>query len=100
MSMAGRFLALLVRAYQLVLRPILPPACKFVPSCSEYAIEALRTHGALRGLALGSWRIMRCNPFTVGGYDPVPARPSAGEAVPGADRPAMHHTGCSHTHRS
>ena len=65
-------MALLIRAYQLVLRPLLPPACRFTPSCSAYAIEALRLHGTMRGLSLASWRIMRCNPFCAAGYDPVP----------------------------
>jgi putative membrane protein insertion efficiency factor len=65
-------MAFAVRAYQLVFRPILPPACRFVPSCSDYAIEALRVHGAWRGGWLTVWRIARCNPFVPGGYDPVP----------------------------
>ncbi len=69
---AGAALALLVRGYQLVLRPLLPPACRFEPSCSAYAIEALRRHGALRGLALAAWRILRCNPWGGCGHDPVP----------------------------
>jgi putative membrane protein insertion efficiency factor len=99
-SIAGRILALPVRAYQLVVRPILPPACKFVPSCSEYAIEALQTHGAVRGLALASWRLLRCNPFTAGGYDPVPARHLAADAVSGPDRPGVHGADCPHSHRS
>lgn len=72
MSPAARVLALLVRAYQLVGRPLLPPACRFVPSCSDYALEALRTHGAVRGAGLAAWRVARCNPFVPGGYDPVP----------------------------
>jgi putative membrane protein insertion efficiency factor len=95
MSPAVRLLALLVRGYQLLVRPILPPACKFVPSCSDYAIEALRTHGALKGMGLAGWRILRCNPFTVGGYDPVPARhPNE------SGHPSFHGTGCSHTEQS
>jgi putative membrane protein insertion efficiency factor len=93
MSPLVRLLALLVRGYQLVFRPILPPACKFVPSCSDYAIEALRTHGALKGVGLAGWRILRCNPFSAGGYDPVPARHPTG----GADHAAFHGVGCSHT---
>jgi putative membrane protein insertion efficiency factor len=92
MSPLVRLLALLVRAYQLVLRPILPPACKFVPSCSDYAIEALRTHGALKGVGLAGWRILRCNPFTAGGYDPVPER----HTTEGTDHAAFHGVGCSH----
>jgi hypothetical protein len=67
-----------IRLYQLVCRPILPPACKFTPSCSDYAIEALRRHGMPRGAALAGWRILRCNPFTAGGYDPVPGSDPAG----------------------
>ncbi len=90
MSLVSSLLTLLVRAYQLVLRPILPPACKFVPSCSDYAIEALRTHGVLRGTKLAAWRILRCNPFTAGGYDPVP--PLSPE---GPDHAACHGAGCS-----
>jgi putative membrane protein insertion efficiency factor len=92
MSPVVRLLALLVRGYQLILRPVLPPACKFVPSCSDYTIEALRTHGALKGLALAGWRILRCNPFTAGGYDPVPVRHRNG-----TDHAAIHGVGCSHT---
>jgi putative membrane protein insertion efficiency factor len=72
MSRAARALALLVRGYQLIVRPLLPPACRFYPSCSEYAIEALHTHGVVRGVGLACWRVLRCNPFLPGGYDPVP----------------------------
>ena len=72
MKRAGVVLALFVRGYQLLLRPLLPPACRFEPSCSAYAITALRTHGALRGLALAGWRILRCNPWGGSGPDPVP----------------------------
>ena len=69
---AGAALAMLVRAYQLLLRPILPPACRFEPSCSTYAMEALRTHGAASGLLLAAWRVLRCNPWGGCGHDPVP----------------------------
>jgi len=100
MSLASRLLTLLVRAYQMLVRPILPPACKFVPSCSDYAIESLRIHGALRGTWLAGWRVLRCNPFTAGGYDPVPARHTRGGTALPPDSPAFHQAGCSHTHRS
>jgi putative membrane protein insertion efficiency factor len=65
-------LAGLVRLYQLVLSPWLPPSCRYEPSCSAYALEALRTHGALRGSWLTVRRLGRCHPFCAGGYDPVP----------------------------
>lgn len=65
-------LILVVRGYQLFLSPLLPPACRYTPSCSAYAVEALQRHGALRGSWLAARRISRCHPFTPGGYDPVP----------------------------
>ena len=61
-----------VRAYQLVLSPLLPPSCRFTPSCSAYALEALSRHGALRGTWLATRRLARCHPWNPGGYDPVP----------------------------
>jgi len=65
-------LILFVRGYQLFLSPFLPPSCRYTPSCSAYAIEALQRHGALRGSWLAARRIARCHPFRAGGYDPVP----------------------------
>jgi len=65
-------LVLLVRGYQVTLGPLLPAACRYYPSCSAYAIEALERHGALRGSWLALRRIGRCHPFRPGGYDPVP----------------------------
>jgi putative membrane protein insertion efficiency factor len=65
-------LILLVRAYQIVLSPLLPASCRYYPSCSTYAIEALARYGALRGGWLTLRRLARCNPFRPGGYDPVP----------------------------
>jgi len=62
----------LVRGYQLLIRPIIGPNCRFEPTCSDYAIEALSVHGALRGSALAAHRILRCNPWCACGYDPVP----------------------------
>lgn len=64
-----------VRAYQYTLRPFIGAHCRHWPSCSEYALEALATHGAIRGAGLAAARILRCNPWHKGGYDPVP--PSA-----------------------
>ncbi|MBO7283013.1 MAG: membrane protein insertion efficiency factor YidD [Alistipes sp.] len=63
---------LLVRFYQLCISPLKPPCCRFTPSCSQYAIEAFRKHGAIKGLYLTIWRILRCNPWGGSGYDPVP----------------------------
>lgn len=59
-----------VRGYQLMLRPILPAACRFQPSCSEYFILAVRKYGPISGAARGLWRICRCHPWNHGGYDP------------------------------
>ncbi len=64
----------LVRAYQLTIGRILPRVCRFEPTCSTYAIEALKEHGFFRGLALSLYRILRCNPLCNGGWDPVPKR--------------------------
>ena len=59
-----------VRCYQLVIRPFLPPSCRFHPSCSEYFIEAARKYGPISGACRGTWRICRCHPWNEGGYDP------------------------------
>lgn len=61
-----------IRAYQFALSPFLGSACRFAPSCSEYAIEAMRRHGPLQGSWMGARRIARCHPFHPGGLDPVP----------------------------
>jgi putative membrane protein insertion efficiency factor len=63
---------LIVRGYQVSISPLLPSTCRYHPSCSAYAIGALERHGALRGGWLAAKRIVRCNPFVAGGYDPVP----------------------------
>lgn len=67
-----------IRLYRLFISPMLPPSCRFTPSCSQYAIEAIRVHGPLKGLALAMRRLSRCHPITwLGGsqgYDPVPPR--------------------------
>lgn len=70
--MLARFLAGIVEVYRVLLSPLLPPACRFHPSCSRYAIEALELHGALRGSFLAARRLLRCHPFHAGGHDPVP----------------------------
>ncbi len=70
--MIAKLLGLIVRAYRMLVSPLLPPACRFHPSCSEYAVEALNRHGAWRGSWLTASRICRCGPWHDGGYDPVP----------------------------
>ena len=64
----------LVRFYQKFISPLKPPCCRFRPTCSAYAIEAFKEWGFIIGFALTAWRILRCNPFSKGGYDPVPKR--------------------------
>jgi uncharacterized protein len=71
----------LIRAYQLVLSPIFAGSCRFVPSCSEYAAEAVRRHGVFSGSWLAARRLARCHPFCEGGHDPVPARATAGKPM-------------------
>jgi hypothetical protein len=62
---------LLIRFYQLAISPLTPPSCRFIPTCSQYAIEAIELHGPIRGSILAIRRILRCHPFHRGGYDPV-----------------------------
>jgi len=78
-----RVLVLLIRVYQLLLSPMLGPRCRFYPSCSAYAIEAITVHGALRGSYLAGRRLLRCHPWNPGGPDPVPParRARAGAAA-------------------
>jgi hypothetical protein len=71
-----QFIRILIRAYQLGISPLLGARCRFYPSCSQYALEAVSTHGSLRGGALALRRLARCHPFHAGGYDPVPAAPN------------------------
>lgn len=75
--MIARFLVLLVRGYQLLLRPWLGSNCRFTPSCSGYAMGALRQHGAAAGSYLAARRLVRCHPWCEGGHDPVPDHPPA-----------------------
>lgn len=63
-----------IRVYQRVLSPLLPRRCKYHPTCSAYAVDAVREFGILRGLVLAGWRLLRCNPWSHGGYDPVEAQ--------------------------
>jgi putative membrane protein insertion efficiency factor len=73
-SPAAKVLIVLIRGYQRLIGPMLPPSCRYVPSCSQYAIDAVISRGALRGSWLGLRRILRCHPFGGHGLDPVPPR--------------------------
>ena len=66
-----------LRAYKRFVSPLMPPACRFHPSCSEYAAEAVEVHGALKGSVLAAGRVLRCNPWSAGGFDPVPTATAA-----------------------
>ncbi len=70
----------LLRGYKWALSPFLPPACRYVPTCSDYAAEAIECHGVFRGSMMAIWRVLRCHPFVRGGYDPVPANHVAPDA--------------------
>jgi hypothetical protein len=79
----ARVLVLPIRLYQLVISPLLGPRCRFYPSCSAYAVEALQRHGALRGSWLAVRRLGRCHPWNPGGPDPVPpTRPGSAQTSP------------------
>jgi len=85
-TMLKRLAIFLVRCYQWCLSPLIPPCCRFEPTCSNYAIEALRKKGVIRGSLLAAWRILRCNPWSKGGYDPVqkpPEKPKGDEWMGG-----------------
>ena len=72
MRHVAKFVVLgLLRAYKWAISPMFPPSCRYVPTCSEYAMEAVERYGALRGGLMAVWRLLRCHPFAHGGYDPV-----------------------------
>lgn len=84
----------LLRGYQLVLSPMLGQNCRFYPSCSHYAIEALKTHGAAKGSLLAARRVCRCHPWNDGGFDPVPPAPTSISEQPHSHTAAR---GCNHS---
>jgi putative membrane protein insertion efficiency factor len=69
--MPAAIAVLVIRAYQRILSPLLPRACRFHPRCSDYCAESIRRHGLVRGAAAGARRLLRCQPFSAGGFDPV-----------------------------
>ena len=71
-----------VRLYQVSLSLLWGPSCRYTPTCSQYAVEAIDRHGVWRGVALAVWRILRCHPLARGGYDPVPERPKNNDEYP------------------
>ena len=81
-----KFAMLLLRGYQIAISPLIPPSCRFFPSCSNYALEALREHGAAKGGWLAVRRVCRCHPWNAGGFDPVPPKHSSSTAC-----------GCNHS---
>lgn len=76
-----------VRGYRLAISPLLPPSCRFTPTCSKYAIEALESKGLFAGTRMAAWRLLRCHPFHPGGYDPV-ERPAGSGVGGGSGVPA------------
>lgn len=73
-----RALVLLIQTYRHMVSPLRPPVCRFTPTCSQYAVEALTTHGLLRGGWLAAVRLLKCGPWHAGGWDPIPERPEHG----------------------
>ena len=78
----ARAMEMPVHFYRYAISPLLPPSCRYTPTCSQYAIEALRLHGPLRGSWLAIRRILRCHPWGGSGYDPVPPRPDQQNRAP------------------
>lgn len=74
MSKMKKMLLALIKFYRSAISPHTAPSCKYTPTCSQYGLEAIERFGALKGSALTIWRILRCNPFSKGGYDPVPEK--------------------------
>ena len=77
MTLLADLMVWTIRGYQRLISRYTPPSCRFTPTCSQYAVGALRTHGAVRGSWLAALRILRCHPFHPGGHDPVPPPPSS-----------------------
>jgi hypothetical protein len=78
----------LLWVYQAAISPFIPPACRFYPSCSHYAVEAIERRGVAMGLCLAAWRLLRCHPWSAGGYDPVP-EPKQGRGCTHGTAPSL-----------
>jgi uncharacterized protein len=90
-----RPLVAVLHGYQRWISPLLPPSCRFHPTCSAYAVEALQVHGLVRGTGLAAWRLLRCGPWHPGGIDPVPPRraPESRSSPDGSRAPRTHPAG-------
>jgi putative membrane protein insertion efficiency factor len=88
-----RLLLLLLRGYQMGISPLTPPTCRYVPSCSQYACEAVAVHGACKGSMLAARRLLRCNPLFKGGFDPVPPKKVSPVPQPAEGGPTRCHHG-------
>jgi len=86
----------LLRGYKFAVSPLFLPACRYTPTCSEYALEAVERYGALRGSVMAAGRVLRCHPFVHGGYDPVPV--GGGRVVPGGCRALLGETSVDARH--
>lgn len=78
-SLSQKAAIVVLKSYRLLLSPFMGNQCRFYPSCSQYTESAIKHYGILKGIFYGLWRILRCNPFHSGGYDPVPRQPSTRE---------------------
>ncbi len=100
-GLGRRLLIAPIRFYQRYLSPLKgPPSCRFYPTCSSYAIEAITVHGVLKGSYLAVRRVLKCHPLHPGGFDPVPPRETAGGRAPGPRRPDAHHEHHKHPEAS
>nr|WP_319215471.1 membrane protein insertion efficiency factor YidD [uncultured Trichococcus sp.] len=88
----------LIRGYQKVISPLFPPSCRYYPTCSNYAVQAIQKHGAIKGSLMGIARILRCHPFVKGGYDPVPEQFSIRRNNEDDDEHEHSHSEHEHSH--
>lgn len=89
-------LVLLIRGYQIFISPYFPMSCRYHPTCSSYALDAVKIHGPLKGALLAAWRVLRCNPWTNGGEDPVPERKADGTGHHRHGGDAKHYKNAGH----